>query len=170
MLNYEEIAKWSDIVSAILFIAVLVWLWVKFIQPAIVAAQQNKNKQLAEAERHRDEAKAALEALRTEIAGAERDAAMIRQRAEEQAKREAEAIVAETRETGERTLRSAQGELTRARAAARDSLRDQFAEAALALARKEAAARVDSGMNAKLVERFVTSLSNRETQGTTAHG
>lgn len=170
MLNYEEISKWSDIISAVLFIAVMVWLWVKFIQPAIVTAQQNKNKQIAEAERHRDEAKATLEALRTEIQGAERDASMIRQRAEEQAKREAQAIVTESREAGERTLRNAQGELNRARAAARGALRDQLAEAALALARKEAASRVDGGMNAKLVERFVSSLSNRETQGTTSHG
>lgn len=158
MLNYEQISNWSDVVSAILFVAVLVWLWVKFIQPAIIAAQQNKNKQIAEAERHRDEAKATLESLRTEIQGAQRDADLIRHRAEDQAKREAEAIVAETREAGERTLRNASGELDRARAAARQQFRDQLADAALALARKNAEERVDGGVNASLVQRFVASL------------
>ena len=39
-MNYEEIAKWSDIVSAILFLAVMVWLWTKYIAPAVLAAQE----------------------------------------------------------------------------------------------------------------------------------
>ncbi len=157
-MNYAEVAKWSDIVSALLFLAVMVWLWVRFIQPAIVTAQENKNKQIAEAERHRDEAKATLEALRTEIDGAKRDAELIRQRAGDQAKREAEAIVAETRSAGERALRNAQGELERARAAAREQLRDELAGQALALARKNAEQRVDGAVNRQLVQRFVGSL------------
>jgi len=164
-MNYDEIAKWSQIISALLFMVVLVWLWARFIQPAIIAAQQNKNKQIAEAERHRDEAKAALEALRNEIDTAKHDAQLIRQRADVQAKRESDATVSEAREAGERSLRNAQGELERARAAAREQFRDRLANEALALARKEAATRVDAGMNAKLVDRFVASLETELRNG-----
>jgi F-type H+-transporting ATPase subunit b len=160
MLNYEEIAKWSDILSAILFLAVLVWLWMKYIAPAVMNAQANQNRQLAEAERHRDEAKAALELLRQEIEGAKHDAQLIEQRAADQAKHEAEVTVNEAKEAGERALRSAQGELARARAAAREQLREELASKALELARREAETRVDGGVNAKLVDRFVASLEH----------
>jgi len=157
-MNYEDVAKWSQILSAIAFYAVIVWLWFKFLAPALQTAQVNKNKQIAEAERHRDEAKAALESLRHEIDGAKHDATLIRSRADDQARREASSIVADARETGERALRNAQGELDRARVGARDALRAEFAEQALALAREEAGRRVDGNVNAQLVDRFVSSL------------
>jgi F-type H+-transporting ATPase subunit b len=159
-MNYEDIAKWSQIVSAVAFYAVIVWLWLKFIAPALKTAQANTNKRIAEAERHRDEAKAALESLRHGIEGAKNDAALIRQRADEQGRSDATNIVTEARETGERALRNAQGELERARLEARDSLRTEFAEKALSLARQEAHDRVDGNVNAQLVERFVSSLEH----------
>lgn len=160
MLNYEEIAKWSDIVSAILFLAVMVWLWMKYIAPAVLTAQANQNRLLAEAERHRDDAKAALELLRQEIDGAKHDANLIHERASNQAKHEAEAIVTEANAAGERTLRNAQGELERARIAAREQLREELAAKALELARREAETRVDGGVNARLVDGFVASLEH----------
>jgi len=116
-MNYEDIAKWSDIVSAILFLAVAVWLWMKYIAPAVLSAQENTNRQLAEAERHRDEAKAALERLRQEINGAKNDAQLIAERASSQAQHEAEALVADAKQAGERTLKNARAELERAREA-----------------------------------------------------
>ncbi len=130
----------------------LVWLWIKFIQPAIVAAQQNKNKQIAEAERHRDEAKATLESLRTEIEGAQRDADLIRQRAEDQAKREAEAIVSEAREAGERSLRNAQRR-TRSRPGCCEasSSATNWPKPLLRSRARRPKTRVDGGVNASLV-------------------
>lgn len=160
MIDYEQIAKWSDIVSAILFLAVLVWLWMKYIAPAVLGAQANQNRLLAEAERHRDEAKAALDLLRQEIEGAKHDASLIGQRAADQSKHESETTIAEANEAGERMLRNAQGELERARAAAREQLREELASKALDLARSEAQTRVDGGVNARLVDRFVASLEH----------
>jgi F-type H+-transporting ATPase subunit b len=156
--NYEEIAKWSQIISALFFYAVIAWLWFKFISPALQTAQASKNKQIAEAERHRDEAKAALEALRHEIEGAKHDAGLIRARADEQARREASTIVEESREAGERALRNAQGELDRARAAARAGLRTEFVDKALALARADAERKVDASLDTQLVDRFAAAL------------
>ncbi|HEY1977206.1 MAG TPA: ATP synthase F0 subunit B [Candidatus Baltobacteraceae bacterium] len=155
---YVSIALWSQVVAAILFIAFLVWLWVKYLMPAVLAAQERQNKQIAEAERHRDEAKATLDLLRNQISGAERDAEAIKQRAVAHAKREYDANVAEAKEAGERALANAQGELARARASARDQLRREILDRALSQARQDAERRVDAPTNARLVSEFLGSL------------
>ena len=158
MIHYEEIAKWSDIISAILFLAVMVYLWFKYIQPAVLAAQAKSNEVIILAERHRDEAKAAIDALNREVEGAKRDAGLILERATGQARREAETTIAEAKAAGERALHNAQGELVRARAAARKQLRDELAEQALDLARSQAQLRVDGALNLKLVRWFMASV------------
>jgi F-type H+-transporting ATPase subunit b len=157
---YVKAAMWSQVVSAVVFMAVLVWLWFKFIQPAVLAAQEAHNKTIAEAERHRDEAKATLDLLKGEIELAAHDAELIKERAAAQAQREYDAAVAEATESGERALRNAGGELERARVSARDALRIELLERALAQARTEAAKRVDARVNADLVDRFTAGLEN----------
>jgi len=156
--NYEAIAEWSQVASAVLFLAVLVWMWFKFIQPAVLAAQAAQNARVNEAERHRDEAKAALEGLHGEIGLAQQDALAIKDRIAAFAAAEREAILREAREAGERALRDAEGELARARAAARVQLRDELVEKALGLARETAARRMDDAADKKLSSSFVQSL------------
>lgn len=156
--SYVQIAIWSQVISSVLFMGVLIWLWFKFIQPAILAAQDRQNKQIAEAERHRDEAKAMLELLRNDIESARRDAELIKSRVDAQGAREHDAILAETREAGDRSVRDAQAEFGRSLAAARDRLRAEILEKALRRARAEAAHRVDKTIDARLVERFAASL------------
>jgi F-type H+-transporting ATPase subunit b len=157
-MNYEAIATWSQVISSFAFLGVLVYLWTKFIQPAVLTAQENANRRIAEAERHRDEAKAALETLGNEIAGAKRDAGAIVARADEQARHEHTRTLEETREAGQRALRNAQGELERARAAARERLRTDLLDRALAIAHGEAQRCVDDNVNGQLVHRFITAL------------
>ncbi|MGA9019599.1 MAG: hypothetical protein WB438_11810, partial [Candidatus Cybelea sp.] len=108
---YLEISIWSQVVSSILFIGALVFIWNKWILPVVMAAQARSNAQIAESERHRDEAKGALGALREEIDGARRDAELIERRAELHGQRERETILNDATETGERALRDAGGEL-----------------------------------------------------------
>lgn len=168
-MNYEQIATYSQVISAVLFLIVMVWIWGKFIQPAVLGAQESANRQLAEAERHRDEAKAALGTLQQEIEGARRDADAIRSRASDQARAESSATIADAKESGERLVRNAQGELDRARASARAQLRDDLLEKALARARDEAARRVDDATNAALVSRFVDSIAGSSAERS-AHG
>lgn len=157
-MNYEAVALWSQVLSAILFIVVLLWMWVKFIQPMVMTAQENANVQIAQAERHRDNAKAELESLRGEIENARRDAIAIKQRVEAQAKTECEAIVAESRRAGDRGIQNAHGELARSRAAAREQLRDELLDQALTLARTQAQQRVDASLNTQLVSSFLSNL------------
>lgn len=160
---YVQIAIWSQVVSAVVFIAALAFMWAKWLQPMVLAAQAQSNRQIAEAERHRDEAKAALEALRGEIDGARGDAELIRARANDQAERERQTVLAEAVEAGERVLHNAHAELERARAAARGRLRVEIIESALAVARSEAERRIDPPANARLVDRFLSTLG-RTTQ------
>jgi len=133
-------------------------LWVKYIQPAILAAQDRHNKQIAEAERHRDEAKAALDLLHGEIDGAGHDAHLIVERAGEQAERETVTTLQQAREAGERSLRNAGLEFDRAMTSATERLRDELAGKALDRARDLAAARIDAAENSALVDRFIGSL------------
>lgn len=157
-MNYEQIAAWSQVASAVLFVAAMVWIWVKFIQPAVIAAQANANAMISEGERHRDEAKAQLDALAGEAEKARRDAGAIKQRVGAQAQAEREAILRDCRDAGERAMRNAQGELERSRAAARQKLRDEILDQALASARVQASQRVDEGVNGRIVGAFLNSL------------
>ena len=159
-MNYEAVALYSQVASAALFLAAMIWIWVKFIQPAVLSAQQAQNALLAEAERRRDEAKAAAAKLTSQIEDAKRDAQAIRERVAAQAASEREAMLREAREAGQRAVRSAQGELDRSRAAAREQLREELLEQALELARRQAAERVDAGVNARLVTSFMNNLEH----------
>jgi F-type H+-transporting ATPase subunit b len=157
-MNYDAIATWSQVISSLLFLVVLVYLWIRFIAPAVLAAQENANRRIAETERHRDEAKAALEILSEAIEGAKRDAKAIVVRAEDQASHESQVALDDARGAGERALRNAEGELDRARTAARETLRTELLDRALEIAHGEAKRRVDAGVNTQLVNHFLASL------------
>jgi F0F1-type ATP synthase membrane subunit b/b' len=155
---YIQIAVWSQVLSSVVFIGALVYMWFKWLLPVFLAAQERSNRQIAEAERHRDEVKAALEALNVEIESARHDAELIRQRANDHAEHERRATLAETKDAGERALQNAHQELDRARAAARRRLRAELLEGALRLARQDAARRVGAALDSRLIDRFVGSL------------
>jgi F0F1-type ATP synthase membrane subunit b/b' len=155
---YLEIAVWSQIVSSVIFIGVLVFMWYRWLLPVFLAAQERSNRQIAEAERHRDEVKAALEALRLEIESARHDAELIERRAGEHAEREREAVLQETTDAGERALQDAGRELERALAVARQRMREELLERALQLAHDDAVRRLDAALDARVIDRFVRSL------------
>lgn len=155
---YVKIAIWSQVISSLVFLAVLVYVWSRWIYPVVMAAQERSNRQIAEAERHRDEAKAALDALHEQVETARHDAHLIEERAGARAEHEREALLQETTEAGERALADAGRELERARAASQQRLRDELVEKALRLAREDAARRIDAAAQERLVDRFAGSL------------
>jgi F0F1-type ATP synthase membrane subunit b/b' len=161
VINYTSVATWSQAGSAVLFLAVLAAMWVKYIAPSVVTAQRAANERIAEAERHRDEVRSSLAVLQEEVAAAQRDAASISARAHAQARTECERIIDDAREAGNRAVAAAKGELDRARAAARIRLRDELLSRAVSLARVRARERVDDAVNRKLVGTFVHSLEQR---------
>ncbi|MGC2128607.1 MAG: F0F1 ATP synthase subunit B [Candidatus Aquilonibacter sp.] len=158
-MNYDAIAFWSQIAGFALFVACFIWVIAKWITPAVSAAQKAGNERIALAERHRDEMRAAVESLRHEMEGANRDAQTIVERAKERAEHEREAIVAEAREAGERMVHNAQGELARARNAARERMREDLASKALDIARQSATQRIDAAVNSRLLAEFVEQVS-----------
>lgn len=161
-MNYEAIAFWSQMVAFVLFVAAIIWVWQKSIEPAVASAQKASNERIALAERHRDEMLAAVETLKGGIQDAQRDGELMKERVVAQSTHERDAILADAKAAGERALKNAGGELDRARAAARESMRGQLAERALQIARGEAARSLDDGANARLVKNFVSSLERNE--------
>jgi F0F1-type ATP synthase membrane subunit b/b' len=147
---YESLAVWSQVVASVLFLVALVAAWIKWIAPAVLAGQARKNAELLESERRRDEAKAGAERAQAEIAAADADALAIRERAEADARRLHDKIVADGLAEGARLMHNAEGELERARVAARDRLRTDLLEKAMEIARRSASA-LDSATNERLV-------------------
>ena len=155
---YLQIAVWSQVFSSIVFVAVLVFMWFKWMLPVFMAAQASSNRAIAEAERHRDEVKAALETLRAEIETAREDAGLIVRRASDRAQHERQALRDEAVAAGERALDNAGRELERARSAARRRMRDEVVEAAIALARGDAARRAGPALDSRLIARVAGSI------------
>ena len=154
---YASLATWSQVFGSIAFLAVLVYLFNRFVAPAVVASQERKNAELLEAERRRDAAKEDVVAAQRDREAADAAVAGIRERAKRDSEREHSRIVADATGEGERLVRNAQGELGRARDAARDVLREEILDRALQVAR-DAAARVDDATNERLVASVVAGI------------
>ena len=157
-MTLEQLAMWSQIVGAIIFVIALILIWNKYIAPGVKAYQQAKNAELTEAESRRERLRADVAAARGESERAEEDCREITERAERASKREHDRAVEEAHADAERIVRNAEGELERARLAARDKLRIEFIEKALAEARAQAPARVSEAANRDLVQGTVDDL------------
>jgi F-type H+-transporting ATPase subunit b len=159
---FEAIALWSQVVCAVVFLLVIIWVFRKYLLPGVIAAESARNAELAEAEKRREASKAEIAKARAELEVADRDAASIVQRATADAQREAERIVADAQAEAERTVRNAEGELQRARIAAQSALRTEYLARALERARREADLRIDAETNTRLVHATVDALAGAE--------
>ena len=95
---------------------------------------------------------------RADAEQAEAEARTIGERAKSDADAERKRILAEAQEESERLVRNANGEIARARMAARDRLRIEFIEKALIRARSQAADTLDDAANESLIEETVDTL------------
>jgi F0F1-type ATP synthase membrane subunit b/b' len=164
-MNYEAIALWSQVIAAVVFAAIIIWGFIRFITPAINHGTAAKNEEIRENEQRRDEAVKQVEVARAEVERAKADAEQIRRRIEHDARREAEDILAEANAEAQRLVRNAHGEYERQRLAARDKLRIELIERALAEARKKAAAQIDAPTDLMLVDRFIADLERKGSAG-----
>jgi F0F1-type ATP synthase membrane subunit b/b' len=154
---YEHVAFWSQLAGSLAFIACIVYGWVRFVTPAVIAQRDRKNAELFEAEKRRDSLQAEVEVARREVARAEVEADAIRARAERDAQRLHDRIIAEAQAEGERLVRNAEGELERGRLAARDLLRDELLSQAVQIAVR-AAKSLEPGSDRGLIDSAVASL------------
>ena len=158
-MNLQMLAVYSQIAGAVIFVILLVWLYNKFMAPAIATYTANKNAEIREQEQRRERMRHDVGEAQGEVSRAEDDVREIRARAEVARTREREAALASAQAEAGRIVRNAEGELERARLAARDRLRIEFIEKALAQARTQAAQRIDDAANVKLVEATVNDLA-----------
>jgi F0F1-type ATP synthase membrane subunit b/b' len=156
---FETVALWSQILGAIVFLVVLILLFRKYLVPAVVANERARNAEIVDAEKRLARMRAGAAKARVEVETADRDAAEILARVERVAERDRAHVLAEANAEGHRLLSNAEGELARARLVARDRLRVEFIEKALARARAEAPVRVDAALNGALVNRTVDDLA-----------
>jgi F0F1-type ATP synthase membrane subunit b/b' len=157
-MNLEQLAMWSQIAGAVIFLIVTVLIWQKYIAPAVKGYQASKNAELAEAEARRERMRADVAAARGDIETAEAEAGMIRERVASAVEHDRARTIEEAKAEAARIVRNAEGELERARLAARDRLRVEFIEKALAKARADAPQRVSDTVNEKLVGETVDDL------------
>jgi F-type H+-transporting ATPase subunit b len=159
--NYEAIALWSQVVAAVVFAALFVIGFMRFLTPTIEHMTAAKNDEIRENEKRRDEAAQRVAAARAEIAQATADGARIKEHIERDARREAAIIVATAHSEAQRLVRNAHADYERSRVAARDRLRIEMIDKALAAARKTVAARIDEKAEATLVGRFIEDLAHK---------
>jgi F-type H+-transporting ATPase subunit b len=160
-MNYDAIALWSQVVAAVVFAALIVIGFMRFLTPTIERMTAAKNEEIRQNEQRRDEAVGNVAKARAEIEEAAGDAARIKEHIERDARREAAIIVATAHSEAQRLVRNAHAEYERSRASARDRLRIEMIERALASARKTVAARVDANAEATLVGRFISELERK---------
>ncbi|HEV3156554.1 MAG TPA: ATP synthase F0 subunit B [Candidatus Baltobacteraceae bacterium] len=157
----EQLSLTSQVLGALAFLAVLLWLFGRFGIPAVRAAEDARNSLLRESEGRLRKSRADEQRARLELERSEAEATLIRERAKEEAHHEHERIITEAKSNGERMIRNAEGELERARAVARVQLRSELLERALHIARERALTAVDSGMDARLVLHVVDRLERK---------
>jgi F0F1-type ATP synthase membrane subunit b/b' len=156
---FVQVALWSQVAGSVAFLVVLILLFRKYLIPAVLANQAARNAQLAETEARRSRIQTEAAQARGEIEAADRDAAEIRNRVERAIELDRAHALDEANAEGARLVRNAGGELERARLAARDRLRIELIEKALAKARAEAPRRVSDAVNKALVEHTVDDLA-----------
>jgi F0F1-type ATP synthase membrane subunit b/b' len=155
---YEQLAQWSEIVGGFAFVGVAILLFLKYVLPAVQAAQSASNADLVNAEARRETLKGEAVKARAELEAADRDAQSIKERAAADAVRERDHLLAQAKDDGELAVANARNELGRARLAAQATLRAEFIEQALKLARAKANSRIDAATNARLVRTTVQTL------------
>jgi len=160
--NFETIAQYSEIIGGFAFLIVSIWLFRKFVLPAVRAGEISRNSDLVNTEHRRDQLREQVAEARREAESADRDALAIAARAETDARHERETIVTDACREGLRLNQNARGELDRGRIAGRDKLRIEFIERALNRARELAAQQLSDAGDARLVAKTVDDLSAGE--------
>ena len=166
---YEHLAVWSQVLGSVAFIVVLVYLFKRFLVPAVGASQERKNAELVEAEHRRDAAKEDVAVARRELDAVEEEVKTLRVRAAVDARRERERILADATAEGKQLVSSAEGELDRGRAAACEAFRVALLDKALEIARRSAVEGIDAEKDRALVSGVMNAVDSRGSGSQTVH-
>lgn len=152
----------ATLLAQCLVFAALVWFTMKFIWPQVLEAIDRRNKEIADgleaAARGRSELDAAQGRIEQLVSEARSQASEIIEQANGRASR----IVDEAREEGERErlrlVESAHSEIERETMQARDELREQVAELAIAGAEKILQREIDARAHGDMLARFANRI------------
>lgn len=152
----------ATLLGQVLVFAALVWFTMKFIWPQVIEAIDQRNKEIADgleaAARGRSELDAAQGRIEQLVSEARSQASEIIEQANGRASR----IVEEAREEGERErlrlVESAHSEIERETMQARDELRGQVAELAIAGAEKILQREIDASAHGAMLRRFANRI------------
>jgi F-type H+-transporting ATPase subunit b len=156
--QYEAIAVWSEILASVLFIIAMIWIFAKWVRPAVIAAEAKKNADLLTAEHQRNEARDEVSNAQRRLAEANAEVESIQARARADGQRERDRILADARVEGERVVHNANGELARGRVASRESYRDELLRDALRIATERAGREIDETANFGIVKRVLDAV------------
>lgn len=150
--------------TVVIFVSLLIVLW-RFAWGPILAAVEAREKgiqdALDEARRRQEEAEKLLEEHKAQLADARRQAQQILAEGREAGDRLRKEMEGKAREESEAILERARAEIDREKEAAVDALRRESVELALAAASKLLHARLDGEQDRKLVMEYVNGLSAR---------
>jgi F0F1-type ATP synthase membrane subunit b/b' len=165
---YEQLAVWSQIFGSVAFLVVLVYVFRRFLIPAVIASQERKNAELVEAERRRDAAKEDVVVAMRELDDVGEEVKALRVRAAVDARRERERILADATAEGKNWVSSAERELDRGRFAGREAFRVALLDKALRIARRSAAEYIDAQTDHELVSGLMNAVDHRK-DGASVH-
>lgn len=142
----------------LLTLGILAWKVFPWISGGLEERRRRIQEAIDEAQSERDEARRQLEDAREQLAEARREAQRIIDEGREAGERLRGEIVEEAREEGERMLARARRELQRERDRLADELRREVVEISIAAAEKLIRERLDSEQNRRLVREYVSQL------------
>ncbi|HXN08650.1 MAG TPA: hypothetical protein VN860_03220 [Candidatus Acidoferrales bacterium] len=148
----------AKVVDFVIFVAAIVWVFNKYLAPALVAFQQTQNKLVADAQLHRERAELAIAQAQQAIEQAKVDAVRMVAVGKAQAAKLIEDERAAALEHAKRIVAHASGELERERYRVRRELLEETVEQAHAKARELARHEIDASKQQTLVERMMADL------------
>jgi F0F1-type ATP synthase membrane subunit b/b' len=148
----------AQAIDFVIFVAAIVWLWIRYGKAALVKSQDAQNKAMDDAVARKSDAEAALARAREAFEHAQRVAVTMVQTAQAQAKESAERDREAAVERASRVAVHASGELERERYRVRRELLEDTVEQAYTKARALIVHELDHAGQHALIDRLIVDL------------
>jgi F0F1-type ATP synthase membrane subunit b/b' len=158
IVHFNDAVFIAKSIDFIIFLALIIWLFNRYVKPALVAHQEAQNRIVADAIAYRDRGNTDVDTARAAIEQAKLDAATMVQVGEAQAARLIEAEVAAAKEHALRIVTHSSGELERERYRVRRELLEETVETAHTKAQELAKSEIDAYKQRTLVEQLIDHL------------
>lgn len=156
--HFNDAVFIAKLIDFVIFVTAIVWVFRKYLTPALIAHQEVQNKIVEDAQGYRQQSEAAVDAARAAIDQARIDSGRMVDVGKLQAARLIDAERADANSHAERILAHAGGELERERYRVRRELLEETVEQAHAQAQAIAKQEIDKPKQQGLVNRLIAHL------------